>query len=118
MDCYIYTTGDQLFSNMVRYFQPRFFLFLYLWILFTDVIFGLKKLQSQPLFWMCFSLVIFYAISLPVFATLNYMVEKDYRAAHNLYNIILVLNVARYFFAGISFYLLGISKVKLAEVKA
>lgn len=110
--------GINYFLTWFVIFSRAFLLLLYLWILFTNVIFGLKKLQSQPLFWMCFSLVIFYAITLPVFATLNYMVEKNYRAAHNLYNIILVLNIARYFFAGISFYLLGISKVKSAKVKA
>lgn len=88
-------------------YEYSYLLMLYLTVLFTNTLFGEKRLMELPLFWICLSMVILFSICLPYWGMFNYINEHHPELTIKLFNIKLIANSISYPMIGYSFYLIG-----------
>lgn len=108
--------GPTQFFNWYFVLHCFFLLILYTTVLFTKAMFNRKVLWKQPLFLICLSLIVYYACTIPLFGTINYLVQSNMKMAANLFYISHIINILRYFLIAIAFYLYG-SQAKMGYVQ-
>lgn len=102
----IYLSNRQYFNwHLVTY--SVFFIVIYIVVLFDNSLFRQKHLLRQPLFLICLSVILYCGSSIPLFGTLNFLVETDMKTAAKLFYISHVMNILRYSLVALAFYLYG-----------
>lgn len=103
----IYIVGFNTLIIWSILFNSIAFVFSYSYILYNLIFYDDAKLIVQPKFWLCMSMIIYFACNIPLFGLLNFLVDNDMHLAKNLFWINLILNFIRYPMVAVSFYLLG-----------
>ncbi len=80
---------------------------MYIVVLFSNSLFSTKNIFSQPVFWLCFSTILFFGCDIPFMGLHNYLFDKNPKLGDQLVNINNILDIIRYPLVGISFILLG-----------
>jgi hypothetical protein len=88
---------------------------MYITILFTNSIFSNKQTLKQPVFWLCFSTILYFAGVIPLFGLQNLLSTKLLSIGKELRYINIILDIVRYPLAGISFILLGREQIAQAK---
>jgi len=97
--------GPEQFFNWYFVLQCFFLLILYTIVLITKAMFNRKVLWKQPLFLLCVSLILYYACTIPLFGTINYLVQSNMKMAARLFYISHAINILRYTLVALAFYL-------------
>ena len=79
--------------------------------------FNMQKLATQPVFWLCLSVIVFFSGNVPFYSLFNYIYDTDPELLKKLFNITLVLNHIRYPIVAFSFYLLGRQQMATLNIR-
>ena len=61
--------------------------FMYIVVLFSNSLFSTKNIFSQPVFWLCFSTILFFGCDIPFMGLHNYLFDKNPKLGDQLVNI-------------------------------
>lgn len=61
------------------------------------------KTLNQSLFWICVSIIVYYAANIPIFSMINYLNEKNIGLAKQLYLINIIVGIIHYALIGYGF---------------
>lgn len=97
---------DKLF-NWFFVSSSALIIVLYVFILFKNLLFKKKRLFKEPLFYLCFSSILYFASVIPLFGLINYLIIDNITIATQLFYINISLVILRYTLIAIAFYLYG-----------
>lgn len=80
---------------------------IYATALFQNTVFEGRKLAAQPVFWLCLSVITFFACNIPLYSMFNYIYRTNPELLKKLFVITKTLNFIRYPMVAFSFYLYG-----------
>lgn len=101
----IYFSGMADFANWCFVASSLILIVLYFIVLFDNALFSSQKIITQPVFWLSFSIIIFFGCDLPYFGIRNYLVNKHSDIELKVDYINYILNFIRYPLVAISFIL-------------
>lgn len=112
----IYTGGNDMHPSPAITAIGTALVAIFITVLF-HASFHTQKLATQPVFWLCLSVIIFFSGSIPFYSLFNYIYDTDPELLKKLFNITLVLNHIRYPIVAYSFYLLGRQQMATLNVR-
>lgn len=101
----IYISGMVDFANWCFVASSLMLIVLYFIVLFDNALFLSQKIITQPVFWLSFSIILFFGCDLPYFGIRNYLANKHSDIELKVDIINYVLNFVRYPLVAISFIL-------------
>ncbi len=101
----IIASGYQKFLPQVMMLYYIATLLLFLHVAYNNAVFSSKKVLQQPLFLICISLITSFAVTIPLFGIMNYLNETDIELSGNLFHIIHIASIFRYWLVALAIYL-------------
>jgi hypothetical protein len=99
--------GIMITANWAVLYNSLLIVILFIVVLYNASFNNQSTLIRHPDLWLSIGIILYFALNLPLFGMLNYLVNENMKLAEQLFLISDVTGVIRYLLIGVGFYLLG-----------
>jgi|GEM_PF-1243620 len=108
----IYVKGMNQFASWSFICGSIIIVAIYIAILFQHSLFTKQNILTQPVFWLCMSVILFFGCDVPYWGLHNYLDSKNLSLDRKLFIINYILNFVRYPLVAVSFLICGLNASK------